>query len=137
MLLDTSAPVASFAADTRSVQLPRPPGADEIIYGPDFPLLTPDGEHVIEGLVNQREAAHPPSGPLYAFALDVVNLRTGAVTRLQQRSRLFYVLASDPSGSAVIAAISSLPPNAAGIVVWRAHGTAPIQVPADTIAVAW
>ena len=137
VLLDTSAPAASFAADTRSVQLPRPPGPDEIIYGPDYPLLTPDGEHVIESLVNQREAAHPPSGPLYAYALDVVNLRTGAVTRLQQRSRLFYVLASDPSGSAVIAAISSLPPYAAGIVIWTAHGTVPIQVPADTIAVAW
>jgi hypothetical protein len=137
VLLDTSAPAAGFAADTRSVQLPRPPGTDEIIYGPDFPLLTPDGEHVIETLVNRREAAHPPSGPLDAFALDIVNLRTGAVARLQQRSRLFYVLASDPSGSAVIAAISSLPPYAAGIVIWTAHGTAPIQVPADTIAVAW
>jgi len=137
VLLDTSATAASFAADTRSVQLPKPPGTDEIIYGPDYPLLTPDGEHIIESLVNQREAAHPPSGPSHAFALDIVNMRTGAVTRLQQHSRLFYVLASDPSGSAVIAAISSLPPYAAGIVVWTAHGTVPIHVPADTIAVAW
>lgn len=137
VLLDTSAAAASFGADTRSVPLPRSPAGDEITFGPDSPLLTADGQHVIEGLVNLREAAHPPSGPLYAFALDIVNLRTGTVTKLRQHILLPYVLASDPSGSAVIAATGGLPPGAAGIVAWTAHGTAPIRVPADTIAVAW
>ena len=137
VLLDTSAPAASFGADTRSVPLPRPQGGDEITYGPDAPLLTPDGQHVIESLLNLREAAHPPSGPLYAFALDVVNLRTGAVTKFRQHILMPFVLASDPSGSAVIVATAELPPYAAGFVVWTAHGTAPIQVPAHTIAIAW
>jgi hypothetical protein len=137
VLLDTSAPAASFGADTRSVPLPGPQRGEEITYGPDSPLLTPDGQHVIEGLLNLREAAHPPGGPLYAFALDIVNIRTGAVTRLRQHILMPFVLASDPSGSAVIAAIGGLPPGAAGIVVWTAHGTAPIQVPAHAIAVAW
>ena len=137
VLLDTSAPAASFGADTRSVPLPRAPGGDEITYGPDSPLLTPDGQHVIEGLVNLREAAHPPAGPLYAFALDIVNLRTGAVTKFRQHILLPYVLASDPSGGAVIVATAELPPYAKGIVVWTAHATAPIQVPAHTLAIAW
>ena len=137
VLLDTSAPAASFGADTRSVPLPRPQGRDAITFGPDSPLLTPDGQHVIESLVNLRETTHPPSGPLYAFALDIVNLRTGAVTMLRQHILMPFVLASDPSGSAVIVALANLGLYAAGFVAWTAHGTAPIQVPADTIAVAW
>lgn len=137
VLLDTSAPAASFGADTRSVPLPRPPSTDQMTFGPDSPLLTPDGQHVIESLVNLRAAAHPSSGPLDAFTLDIVNLRTGAVTKLRQHSQLFYVLASDPSGSAVIAAIPNLPPYAAGFALWTARGSTPMQVPADTVAIAW
>ncbi len=137
VLLDTSAPAASFGADTTSVPLPRTPSADQMTFGPDSPLLTPDGQHVIETLVNLREAAHPPSGPLDAFTLDIVNLRTGAVTTLRQHSQLFYVLASDPSGSAVIAAIAGLPPYASGFEVWTPRGSTPIQEPPDTIAIAW
>jgi hypothetical protein len=52
VLLDTSAPAASFGPDTRSVPLPEPPRGLEIIYGPDSPLLTPDGEHVIEVVIS-------------------------------------------------------------------------------------
>jgi hypothetical protein len=137
VLLDTSAPAASFGADTRSVPLPRPSGTDGITFGPDAPLLTPDGQHVIENLVNLHEAAHPLSGPLHAFGLDVINLRTGAVTRLRQHSLLFYVLASDPSGSAVIVSLENLTRSSAGFAVWTARGTTPIQLPAGTIAVAW
>ncbi len=136
VLLDTSAPAASFGADTRSVPLPRPSGTDEVTFGPDAPLLTPDGQHVVESVINPRQASQPGE-PLAAFALDIVNLRTGAVTRLRQHSQLFFVLASDPSGSAVIVAIANLPPYTKRFLVWTAHGTAQIQMPADTIAVAW
>ncbi len=139
MLLDTSAPAASFGADTTSMcHSPWPPSADQMTFGPDSPLLTPDGQHVIETLVNLREAAHPPSGPLDAFTLDIVNLRTGrVVTTLRQHSQLLYVLASDPSGSAVIAALANLPPYASGSRrLDRARSTL-IQVPPDTIAIAW
>lgn len=137
VLLNTDASAASFGADTRSVPLPKPPQGYEVTFGPDAPLLTADGQHVIESLVNLREVAHPPAGPLYAFALDVVNLRTGAVTRLRQHILMPFVLASDPSGSAVIAAEADLPPVGKRFVVWTAHGTTPIYMPADTIAVAW
>lgn len=136
VLLDTSAPAASFGADTRSVPLPRPSGTDEVTFGPDSPLLTPDGQHVVESVINPREASQPGE-PLAAFALDIVNLRSGAVTRLRQHSQMFFVLASDPSGSAVIVAIANLPPYTKRFLVWTAHGTAQIQLPTDTIAVAW
>lgn len=137
VLLDTSAQAASFSADSRSVPLPRPTGNDEITFGPDTPLLTPDGQHVIESVVSQAELNRQPGEHLVAFALDVVNLRTGAVTRLRQHSQMFYVLASAPSGSAVIVAIADLPPVTKRIVVWTPLGTAPIPMPPDTIAVAW
>ena len=136
VLLDTRAPAASFGADSRVVPLPRPPGPDEISFLPDAPLLTPDGQHVIEEMINPAEVTRRP-GPLHAFTLEIVNLRTGAMTKLRQHSRMVFILASDPSGSAVIAAMANLPPYAAGFVVWTAHGTAPIQLPADTVAVAW
>ncbi|MGO8959897.1 MAG: hypothetical protein ACLQFR_21380 [Streptosporangiaceae bacterium] len=136
VLLDTSAPAVSFSADSRVVPLPRPPGTDEISYLPDAPLLTPDGQHVIEEMINPAEVTRGP-GPLHAFTLEIVNLRTGAVTKLRQHSQIFYVLASDPSGSAVIVAKANLPPYTPGFVVWTAHRTTPIQLPADTIAVAW
>jgi hypothetical protein len=134
---DTSAPAASFGADTRSQPLPRPPRADALIFLPGSPLLTPDGQHVIESVVNVREANHPPSGPLHAFAMEDVDLRTGAVTRLHQHGLIPYVLASDPSGSAVIVALGSVPRYASGFVIWTARGTIPIQLPPDIIAVAW
>jgi hypothetical protein len=136
VLLNTSARAASFGADTRSVALPRPPRTDEVIFGPDYPLLTPDGQHVLEEVINLREASARPS-PFDPFALEVVNLRTGAVKQLQEHSRMFFALASDPSGSAVIVAIANLPPYADGFLAWTAHGTTPIQVPPDTIAIAW
>jgi hypothetical protein len=137
VLLDTSAPAASFGADTRSIPLPRPAPGYEIIYGPDFPLLTADGQHVIETVINMQEANHPSGRPFKPFELDLVNIRTGAVTKLRQHSQMPFVLASTPSGSAVIVATANLPPSQAGFVVSTAHGSAPIQMPADTIAVAW
>jgi hypothetical protein len=137
VLLDTSAPAASFGADTKSMPLPRPARGYEIIYGPDFPILTADGQHVIETVINLKEASHPSGGPFNPFELDLVNIRTGAVTKLRQHSQMPFVLASAPSGSAVIVATANLPPNQAGFVVSTAHGSTPIQIPADTIAVAW
>jgi hypothetical protein len=137
VLLNTSAPAASFGADTSSMPLPRPAPGNEIIYGPDFPLLTADGQHVIETVINLQEASHPSSRPFSPFELDLVNIRTGAVTKLRKHSQMPFVLASAPSGSAVILATANLPPNQAGFVVSTAHGGTPIQMPADTIAVAW
>jgi len=138
VLLDTSAPSASFSADSRPVPLPRPPGTDEVIFGPDFPLLTPDGRHVLEEVISQRELELTPRGsPLDAFALEVVNVRTGAARQLRQRSRMFFALASDPSGSAVIVAVGNMTPYAEAFVAWTARGTTAIQMPPDTIAVAW
>jgi hypothetical protein len=137
VLLDTSAPAASFSADSTTVLLPRPPSAEEITFGPDAPLLTPDGQHIIESLVSHAQTAKPPGGPLTAFALDTVNVRTGTVTTMRQHSPMFFVLASDPSGSAVIVAIANLPPHAERILAWTATGTAQVAVPADTIAIAW
>jgi hypothetical protein len=135
---DTSGPAASFGADTRSTPLPRPPAADTLIFLPGSPLLTPDGQHVIESMVNTREANHPPSGPLYAFAMKNVNLRTGAVTSLQRHGLIPYVLASDPSGSAVIVGLGSgAPLYPSGFAVWTARGATPIQLPSGLIAVAW
>jgi len=135
VLLDTSAPAADFSTDSRFVSLPRPPGTDEFSFLPDAPLLTPDSQHVIESVINPREIT--PRGPEDAFALNVVNLRTGKVTQIRQHSQIFYVLATDPSGSAVIVATGNLPPFAKSFAIWTAHGTTPIQLPADTIAVAW
>jgi hypothetical protein len=117
--------------------VPRPPRGREIIYGPDFPLLTSDGQHVIETVINLKEASHPSGGPLNAFELDIVNIRTGAVTTLRRHSQMPFVLASAPSGSAVIVATANLPPYQGGFAVSTAHGSTPIQMPADTIAVAW
>ena len=136
VLLDISAPAASFGADTRSVRLPRPPGGDEVSFLPDSPLLTPDGEHVLEEVINLREA-NARTSPYDPFALEVVNLRTGAVSQLQNDSRIFYTLASDASGSAVIVAVANVPPDAQGFAAWTAHGTTPIQVPSDTMGIAW
>jgi hypothetical protein len=137
VLLDTSAPSASFGADTRSMPLPRPARGYEVIYGPDFPLLTADGQYVIETVINLKEASHPSGRPFSPFELDLVNIRTGAVTKLRQHSQMPFVLASAPSGSAVIVATANLPPGQAGFVVSTARGSTPIQMPADTIAVAW
>jgi hypothetical protein len=106
------------------------------LFLPGSPLLTPDGEHVLEEVINLREASVRTS-PFDPFALELVNLRTGAVRLLQNHSRIFYALASDPSGSAVIVAIANAPPDAQGFAAWTAHGTTPIQVPSDTIAIAW
>jgi hypothetical protein len=136
VLLDTSASAASFGADTRSVPLPKPPRGDEVSFLPGSPLLTPDGKHVLEEVLNLREAKALTS-PYDPFALEVVNLRTGAVHQLQNHSRIFYTLAPDPSGSAVIVAIGNATPDAQGFVAWTAHGTAPLQVPSNTIAIAW
>jgi len=66
-----------------------------------------------------------------------VNLRTGAVRLLQNHAQIFYTLAADPSGSAVIVAIANLPPYAQGSVAWTRQGATPIQVPSDTVAIAW
>ena len=135
VLLDTSASAASFSADSRFVPLPTPPGTDDFTFLPDAPLLTPDGQHVIESVINPRETAH--HGPEDAFALDVVNLRTGRVSQLRQHSQIFYVLATDASGSAVIVDLANLPSVSQNFAIWTAHGTTPIQLPADTIAVVW
>jgi hypothetical protein len=137
VLLDTGAPAASFGADTRSIPLPRPPRGYETSYGPDSPLLTPDGQHVIETVINLKEASHPSGRPFSPFELDLVDIRTGAVTTLRQHSQMPFVLASAPSGSAVIVATANLPPSQAGFAVSTAHGSTPIQLPADTIAAAW
>jgi hypothetical protein len=136
VLLDTSAPAASFGADTSSVPLPKPPRGYEVSFLPDSPLLTPDGEHVLEEMINLREAKDQPT-PFDPFALYVANLRTGAVSQLQNHSLIFYTLASAPSGKAVIVALASVPPYAQGFAAWTAHGTTPIQVPSDTMAIAW
>jgi hypothetical protein len=136
VLLNTRASAASFSAESRSVPLPRPPGTDQISFLPGAPLLTADGQHVLEEVINPRELS-PSSGPYHTFALDLVNLRTGTLSQLRHRSEIFYVLGSDPSGSAVIVSVASLPPLANAILAWTAHGTTPIEVPADTIAVAW
>jgi dipeptidyl aminopeptidase/acylaminoacyl peptidase len=130
VLLDTTAPAATFGADTTTVQLPQPPRTDEVTFGPDSPLLTPDGQHVLERVVSRREV-NP------AFALELVNIRTGTVQMLRQRSQMLFVLASDPSGSAVIEAEGNLPPLAQGILAWTARHITPIDVPPDTIALAW
>jgi hypothetical protein len=66
-----------------------------------------------------------------------VSLRTGVVTTLRQRIRLRFILASAPAGGAVISAIAYVPPDDAGIAAWTAHGSTPVQMPTDTIAVAW
>jgi hypothetical protein len=137
VLLDTSAPATSFGADTSSTRLPRPARGHEIIYGPDSPLLTADGQHVIETVISLKEASHPSGRPFAPFELDLVNLSTGAVTRLRQHSQMPFALASAPSGSAVIVATANLPPYQAGFALSTAHGSTPIQMPADTIAVAW
>jgi hypothetical protein len=135
VLLDTRAFEASFFAESRSVPLPRPPRTNEISFLAGVPLLTADGQHVLEEMINLRELS-PSSGPYHAFALDLVNLRTGRVSQLRHRSEIFDVLGSDPSGSAVIVTEINLP-LADGILAWTAHGTTPIEVPANTIAVAW
>jgi hypothetical protein len=136
VLLNTSAPAASFGADTRSVPLPKPPRGDEVSFLPDSPLVTPDGEHVLEEVINLREAKARTS-PFDPFALEVVNLRTRTARLLQNHTQIFYTLASDPSGSAVIVAIANVPPYAQGFVAWTPHGTTPIQLPSHTIAIAW
>jgi len=61
VLLNTSAPSASFGADSRTVSLPRPPRGDEVSFLPDSPLLTPDGEHVPEEAINLRAANARPA----------------------------------------------------------------------------
>jgi hypothetical protein len=136
VLLDTSASAASFGADTTSVPLPKPPRGDEVSFLPGSPLLTPDGKHVLEEVINLREA-NTRTSPYGPFALEVVNLRTGSVSQLQNHSRIFYTVASDPPGSAVIVAIGNPAPDAQGFVAWTAHGTTPLQVPSDTVAIAW
>ncbi len=136
VLLDTRASAASFSRESRSIPLPRPPGSNEISFLPGAPLLTADGQHALEEMINPQELS-PSGGPYHAFALDLVNLRTGTVSQLRHRSEIFYILGSDPSGSAVIVAVANLHPLAEGIVAWTAHGTTPVEVPPDTIAVAW
>ena len=136
VLLDTSASAASFGADTTSVPLPKPPRGDEVSFLPGSPMLTADGEHVLQEVLNLHEA-NARTNPYDPFALEVVNLRTDAVHLLQNHSQIFYTLASDPSGSAVIVAIANVPPYAQGFAAWTARGTTPIQVPSDTMAIAW
>jgi hypothetical protein len=136
VLLDTSAGAASFTADSRFVKLPELPRTEEFSFLPDSPLLTPDGKHVLEEVINLREA-NARSRPFDPFALDVVNLDTGAVRQLRAHSQIFYTEASDASGRAVIVAIGSVPPGAASFVAWTPQGTTPIQVPAGTIGIAW
>jgi hypothetical protein len=135
VLLNTSAPAASFSADSRFVPLPRPPGTDEFAFLPGAPVLTPDSRHVIESVIDPREVTS--HGPVDAFALDLVNLRTREVSQMRQHSQIFYVMATDPSGSAVIVDLASLPPYGESFAVWTARAAAPIQLPADTIAVTW
>ena len=136
VLLDTSGRAASFTADSHFVKLPKLPRTDEFSFLPDSPLLTPDGKHVLEEVINLREAS-ARSKPFDPFALDVVNLNTGAVRQMRAHSQIFYAQASDAFGRAVIVAIGSVPPGAARFVAWTLHGTTPIKVPAGTIGIAW
>jgi hypothetical protein len=101
-------------------------------------VLTPDGRHVLEYLVNVALADRNPTAPA-AESLRQLTLATGAARVLFRDTGSIDLAWIDPSGSAVLVA---RPAPYTGILnrtatLLYAGGSARITLPPETLAMAW
>jgi hypothetical protein len=151
MLLDTAAPGTTIAADARAVIPQTRPGTqlitgslEAIVSSFGSGTMTADGEHVLEMVSPRHESSGSTNGRRYG--LDVLDLRTGTITRLLQHVPSYDILWSNRSGSAalVIYALSN-PLNSllkdvtkpTYAVLRSARGTGRVEFPPATWEVAW
>jgi hypothetical protein len=139
-LLDTAAPDRSFQADARIIHLQRAirPGQAHPRSVVGSGVLTPDGQHVLEYLVNVALADRNPTAPA-AESLRQLTLATGAARVLFRDTGSIDLAWTDPSGSAVLVA---RPAPYTGILnrtatLLYAGGSARITLPPETLAMAW
>jgi hypothetical protein len=106
-----------------------------------FPLLTEDGEHILERVYGlpapvTEHTIYFSSG---LYGLYVMNISTGAVAALRAGGEPYFTLLwANQDGSAVVVSPETNPRvPLASAVLWTARGSRTIPIPRGTFMIAW